>query len=42
MSNSTQTSYSLAKVKWAQARAAVTAGAGAWQNGNSAQRVGSS
>jgi UPF0716 family protein affecting phage T7 exclusion len=32
----------LAKVKWAQARAAVTAGAGAWQSGNSAQRVGSS
>jgi hypothetical protein len=32
----------LAKAKWAQARAAVTAGAGAWQNGNSAQRVGSS
>jgi hypothetical protein len=31
----------LAKAKWAQARAAVSAGAGAWQNGSSAQRVGS-
>lgn len=32
----------LARLKWAQARAAVTAGAGAWQNGTSGQRVGPS